>query len=115
MKVMLDEVFGSDNFANEIVWQKVRSIKWQSTFFGNIHDTLLMYGKSSGSIFNAQFKAKKTEILSSHYRYVEQETGRSYRLSDFTQNGGGPLRVFNGKEIVPPPGKHWIWSQERIE
>src|SRR5713101_8931931 len=38
-KAVLDEVFGADNFVNEIVWQKIRTTKAQSLGFGNVHDS----------------------------------------------------------------------------
>jgi adenine specific DNA methylase Mod len=51
----------------------------------------------------------------SHYYLIEEETGRRYRLSDFTQKGQGPPRSFGDKILDPPTGKHWIWSQDRID
>ncbi|MBC7259996.1 MAG: site-specific DNA-methyltransferase, partial [Chloroflexi bacterium] len=51
-----------------------------------------------------------------HYKYVEESTGRRYQLCDFTQKGQGPARRFGNRGwLEPPPGKHWIWSQEKID
>lgn len=46
-KVMLDELFGSDNFLNEIVWS-YRTGGRSSQWFARKHDTLLSYAKSIG-------------------------------------------------------------------
>ena len=51
----------------------------------------------------------------SHYSQIEKDTGRSYGLWDFTQKGQGEARKFGDKTLDPPPGKHWIWGQERID
>ncbi len=51
VKVMLDEVFGYENFINEIVWCYSTGGK-SSRRFGRKHDTLLWYGKSSRYVFN---------------------------------------------------------------
>jgi DNA modification methylase len=49
------------------------------------------------------------------YRHIDEKTGRRYRLHDFTQKGQGEPRLFGKKKLTPPPGKHWIWSQENID
>ncbi|OPY14442.1 MAG: Modification methylase MboII [Syntrophus sp. PtaB.Bin001] len=36
-------------------------------------------------------------------------------MADFTQQGQGEARKFGDKVLSPPTGKHWIWSQERID
>jgi adenine-specific DNA-methyltransferase len=114
-KVVLDDIFGVDNFRSEIVWQKIRSSKAQSARYGNVHDVIFFYSKSEKIYFEPQRVPHADSYLESHYRYIEENTGRRYRLDNFTQAGQGPARKFGDKVLVPPPGKHWIWSQERID
>ena len=114
MRLVLDEVFGKDNFINEIIWQKVRSSKGQAKSFGNVHDSIFVYAKSERYFFTKLYTSHDEERLSTHYNNVERETGRKYQLADFTQSGQGEPRTFGDKILIPPPGKHWIWSQERI-
>ncbi len=51
VKVMMDEIFGYENFRNEVVWHYRR---WtaESDKFQNMHDTILYYGKSQNPTFN---------------------------------------------------------------
>ena len=114
-KAVLDEVFGGDNYRNEIIWQKTRVSKSQSTAFGNTHDVLFFYSKSSEIEFTAQYLDYPESYKQSHYGLVEENTGRRYGLWDFTQSGSGVARKFGKKVLEPPGGKHWIWSQERID
>lgn len=114
-KIVLDEVFGPDCFVNEVVWQKLRSVKSQSAHFPNMHDVILTYAKTVPAKHNAQFVAKDPGLLKSHYRHTDAETGRRYNLDNFTQKGDGPPRRFGDTVLAPPAGKHWIWSQERID
>jgi DNA modification methylase len=114
-KVVLDEVLSAGNFRSEIIWQKIRSSKAQSSRYGNVHDVLLFYSASQDPTFSPIRLQHSDSYLKSHYRYAEAKTGRRYRLDNFTQAGPGPARRFNDKELSPPPGKHWIWSQERID
>jgi len=46
LKLLLDVIFGSDGFQNEIIWQKIRSSKGQTIGFGNVHDIIFAYRKS---------------------------------------------------------------------
>ncbi len=63
LKLLLDTVFGQDNFRNEIVWH-------YKSFHGNVrryyarkHDTLLMYTKSSKWVFNRQWEDDNTDTI----------------------------------------------------
>ena len=114
MRLALDEIFGKDNFINEIVWQKVRSSKGQAKSFGNVHDSIFVYAKSENYFFNKLYTAHDEDRLYNHYNNVEETTGKKYQLADFTQKGKGEAKRFGDKLLMPPPGKHWIWSQERI-
>lgn len=113
VKILLDEVFGEDNFINEIIWQKTTAPKAQSIQFSNVHDTIFVYSNESNYVFNQQYKSYDEEYINSFYRYTD-ENGRKYRISDFSQNGQGEGKFFGEKFIEPAPGKHWIWSQEKI-
>lgn len=115
MRFVLDEVFGKNNFINEIIWQKVRASKGQAKSFGNVHDTIFVYGKTRNYVFYKQYNEHDEARIKSHYNNVDSE-GRQYQLADFTQAGQGEPRVFGDKGLLTPPtGKHWIWSQERID
>ena len=115
LRAVLDDTFGTTNFRNEIIWQKTRVSKSQSSNFGNVHDTIFYYSKSEKPTFNPQYLEYPESYKKSHYGLAEEETGRRYGLWDFTQSGSGPARKFGDKVLEPPTGKHWIWSQERID
>jgi DNA modification methylase len=114
IRLALDEIFGRDNFKNELAWQKTRVSKSQSNTFGNTHDSIILYSKGD-AIFDPQFIPHPDSYKESHYNLIEEGTGRNYGLWDFTQKGQGEPRRFGSKTLAPPPGKHWIWSQERID
>jgi DNA modification methylase len=115
LKILLDGIFRSENFRNEIIWQRTRVAKRQSNYFGKTHDVILLYTKSEAATYNPQFLEHPDSYKKSHYSSIEPETERRYGLWDFTQKGPGPARRFGNVELEPPAGKHWIWSQERID
>ena len=113
VRLIMDELIG--NYHAEISWKKLRSPKSQSSHFSNIKDSIFVYSKTPQPYFAPQYITKDERLLDTHYRHTDPETGRRYNLADFTQNGQGPPRSFDGNILEPPPGKHWIWSQERID
>jgi DNA modification methylase len=114
VKVVVDELFGKNNFRNEVIWQKIRVVKAQSLSFGNVHDNILMYSKNLNNIFNTQHREQDNDY-DKKFDKLEKETGRRYQLVSLIQKGSGPARKFVDKIIEPPAGMHWIWSQERID
>ncbi len=115
VKIMLDEIFGVDSFRNEIIWQKTLSRKAQSNQFGNMHDTIFFYSKGN-PVFNTLYEKRDEETIEKRFPEIEEETGKRYVLDNFTQAGQGQPRKFGKYGVLAPPtGKHWIWSQERID
>lgn len=113
LRCLVDEVFGSENFRNEIIWQRIYAHS-DAGKFGIIHDTILYYAKGQKPEFHKQYKKYDENYVKSHYSAVDKN-GRRYRLVTLSAAGSGPARLFNGKLIAPPRGRHWAWSQEKID
>ena len=114
-RVILDEVFGRDNFLNEIVRQKTMSVKAQTRGFGNLHDTVFIYSKTQNYKFHPQIDERDEKTRKLRFPEIEEKTGFRFVWDNFTQAGSGPPRMFGEKLIPPPQGKHWIWTQDRID
>lgn len=56
VKILMDEIFGRDNFRNEIVWRYGKMAASSKKFLSN-HDVILFYTKSYNFTFNQQFIA----------------------------------------------------------
>ncbi len=113
LRGVMDDVFGKAGFRNEIVWQKIRVVKAQSSSFGNVHDSILVYSRGEQSTFNQQ-KGEQDEDYEKKFDKVESSTGRRYQLVSLLQAGAGQAKCFGNKVLSPGSGRHWIWSQERI-
>jgi DNA modification methylase len=114
LKIILDKIFDTKSFRNEIVWQRF-NFHADAHRFGRVHDILLFYTKTSNYFWKTQYGEYKEEYKKSHFYNVDASNGRRYRLSDATAKGQGPPRYFNGKLLEPPAGTHWRWSQENID
>lgn len=115
VKILLDEIFGKDNFRNDIIWWKTRVSKYQSSSFGKVYDDIFFYTKSSDFYFNPPMLPYREGYLDNYYRFTDETTGKKYAKIVLTQAGQGSPKKFGDRIISPPAGKHWIWSQERID
>jgi len=83
LKMIMDEVFGDDNFQNEIVWS-YRTGGATKTRWGRKHDIILYYGKGSRRTFNLikekSFQSHKYGYKNVPY-YIDEETGQQYRYA----------------------------------
>jgi adenine-specific DNA-methyltransferase len=113
VKVVLDEVFGLRNSLNEIRWKRIYSHS-DAKRFGIVDDTILFYARSEEWTFNKQYRPHTDSYVKSHYGQIDKD-GRPYRLVTLSGAGPGPPRRFGKRIIAPPKGRHWAWSQERIE
>lgn len=83
LKIIMDEVFGKENFRNEIVWCYTGPSR-ANKFFPKKHDYLLFYTKSNEWVFNAD---------SVRVPYVKLETGNTSGIfkSAHTLSGKGKI------------------------
>jgi adenine-specific DNA-methyltransferase len=112
VKPLLDEVFGSNNYRNEIVWQRF-NFHADAQRFGIVHDYILFYSKTESVTWNAQFTELKEEYVASHF--TQRDERGVFRLDNALAKGDGPPRRFGKKVLAPPKGTHWRWGQENID
>ena len=113
LKMLMDAVFGPENFRNEIIWK--RSLPHNDPKrYGSIHDTILFFSKSDSFLFNQLFTGLSESYMASHYNQID-ENGRRYQLTSLAASGTGPERTFGDKVLQPPPGNHWRYSQDNID
>lgn len=113
MRLILDEIFGKENFVNQIAWKRTYTAKTQSFGFGKIFETVLFY-KKGNPVWNQQKLEPDRDYVEKYFNKVD-EKGLKYQSISLTQKGDGPARKFGDKLILPPKGMHWIWRQERID
>lgn len=111
IRLILDEVFGVENFINEIIWKRGNNKKSTNKFSIN-HDNIFAYSKTSDYFFKPQFQPFSEEYI--HEKYPNIENGRRYQLQAMYGKGDGPALYFGDKLLKPPPGLHWRWGQDRI-
>ena len=82
IRLVLDEVFGKDNFVNEIVWYYPGGLKSVRKIFPRKHDTILLFQKSEARAFNLQRK-QTTEDVSLWERWGKfSSDGQTVKLKE---------------------------------
>ena len=83
MKAVLDEIFGKDNFRNEIIWHYGQRTAFHKQHFSRKHDTILFYSKSNKSFFGKVSEVwDKDVFLSNRHDVSVDSDGREYIWSD---------------------------------
>jgi DNA modification methylase len=112
LRIALDEVLGSDNFQNEIVWERTNAHNMPSSTYARSHDVIFFYTKGPLETFNHQ-KIPISEAQLS--RYKRDHEGRLYTGQDLTYSSKSTTRQFNWRGTTPPPNRSWGFSLEELE
>ncbi len=116
LKMILDMVFGIENFRNEIIWKRKAGrgeTNKSAIRFGATTDTILFYARSKATKFERQYRASNPEYIASKFTHVDAD-GRRYRLADLTSPSYRPNLVYEYKGHMPT-SKGWAVSRERME
>ena len=114
VKILMDEIFGEDNFRNEIIWKRTGAHN-DAGKYGVVHDNILWYTKTNEYYFRESYIELTEEHKNSRFKYLDPETGRKFYPGPITAPGTGPSRTFRGELLAPPPGRHWSYSQSKID
>ncbi|MEG8946760.1 site-specific DNA-methyltransferase [Rosettibacter firmus] len=102
VKVMMDEIFGYENFRNEIVVKRIKKNVNEYELVRSLNtdqDIILFYSKSS-----------ETKLLPPTRKHGKEPRWHSFEASGY--RSGMDYELFGFK---PNPGNHWRWSKERAK
>jgi DNA modification methylase len=112
IKAVLDEVFGEENFQNEIVWERTNAHNMPTKTFARAQDTIFLYSKSDVFRFNKLRQAYGEAQLK---RFKRDKDGKLYTGRDLTFSGENPKRRDEWRGSKPPSGRCWGSSVEQRE
>lgn len=118
LKIILDTIFGVQNFRNEIIWKRSdahNDTKQGAKQFGRIHDVLFFYTISSDWTWNPIYTPLSDSTQNTWYKHIEEETGRRYNKADLTAAKPGGDTLYEWKGVKPPSGRYWAYSREKME
>ena len=117
VRLMMDDVFGAQNFRNSITRIKCNPKNFARYSYGNIKDTILFYSMSPTRItWNPQKEPMSSEDIERLYPHVDAE-GRRYTTTPLHAPGvtlNGPTGK-SWRGMPPPPGRHWRYPPEKLD
>ena len=107
VKVMLDGLFGENNFQNEIVWKRT-SAHSSSNRYGPVHDVIFFYAGSDSYTWNQQYQPYDETYLETFFEQADPD-GRRWKRMDLTGDGvrnGESGEKWRGIDVTAK-GRHW--------
>jgi len=103
LRCLMDEVFGANNFVNEIVWRRKGGAALGSmSRLSAATDRLLWYSKSDAYLINQVFIPADDEYITQQFRYTE-ESGRRYMINVLRSPSLRPNLMYDYKGYKMPP------------
>ena len=111
LKILLDAVFGPENYRNEVIWKRTTSHS-DSRTWSKISDSILFYTKGREFCWNVPREPYSEEYLEDKYRH-EDGDGRLYQLDNMTSPNPRPNMMYEWKGFAYPT-KGWRYSKDTM-
>ena len=115
VKILLDEIFGENNFINEIIWKRTFShsdVGQGAKHLGRLHDVIFYYSKSEEYTLNTVCTPYTEEYIKNFYKFSDPD-GRKYRLVSMLGPGGAAKG--NPRYEVMGVTRYWAFSKESMD
>jgi DNA modification methylase len=91
VKILLDEIFGYENFRNQIIWKRLTYKQTQVKAYGVLHDVILYYTKGKNYTWN-DVRAEYDEArVRKYFCWVETVDGENIKLTKKQLDGTEPM------------------------
>lgn len=116
-KVLMDEVFGRQNFIATIVWQK-RYSRENRVAIGSVHDSILVFAPRGAEWRDSRNRIERAEAK--EYRNPNNDPRGPWRVVPMTAQGFRPNQMYeivapSGKVHLPPKGRCWSMVEPRFQ
>ncbi|AIQ95416.1 Type III restriction-modification system methylation subunit [Prochlorococcus sp. MIT 0604] len=117
IRKILDEIFGEENFCNEIIWKRktgsTSQIGTKTKRFGHGTDSIFYYRKSQENIFNPQYGEQDPNYIKELFRHKDPD-GRLYQSDNLANPAFRPTLRYEYKGYKPPKNG-WAISLEKMK
>ena len=118
LKVLMDEVFGRQNFINNVIWEKKYSPANDAKWLSDSHDFILVYAKNK-EIWRPNLLPRSDE-MNSRYKNLDNDPRGPWKTADFSVrtynvNCDYPITLPSGRVVTPPESRAWVSNKERFE
>lgn len=116
LKLVLDTIFGAENFRNEIIWKRTSAHGNASKRYAVVQDRVLYYTKSNNWTWNQLRKPYTEEYIASHYSQTDHD-GRRFTTRDLTASmqRASSGQLYDWKGFRPPASRCWAYTKDKME
>jgi len=116
LRLMMNEVFGEENFVAQIVWQKKYGPANDAKFISETHEYILVFARNKSEWSPNLFGRSKEQLLA--FQNPDNDPRGPWRASDFSvrtksETAIYPIKLPNGKTAYPPASRSWITNEQR--
>ena len=118
LRLVMDDVFGGENFVTTVIWQKIFSPKNSARHFSEDHDYIVVYARNADA-WDRQL-LPRTEAMEARYSNPDNDSRGVWTSGDVSARnyyGEGTYSVTcpSGRVISgPPPGRYWSVSKKQF-
>lgn len=114
LKKVCEEIFGSQNFIAELIWERAYSPKNDARFISNSHDYVLMFAKNINSFVIGRLE--RTKEANARYSNPDNDPRGPWKPSDmsvktYTAECDYPITTPSGRIVEPPAARSWRLSR----
>ena len=111
LKVIMDEVFGRENFVANVVWQKKYSPQNDAKWLSDNHDHILVYAKNKESW--RPNLLPRTDAMNQRYKNPDNDPRGLWKPADFSRKAISettlyPITLPSGRVVNPPRNRSWL-------
>ena len=116
LKVVMDEIFGRNNFVDTVIWEKADSPRNSARQFSSDHDYAFVYSKEPGWVPR---RLPRDEASNSIYTNPDDDPRGPWIPGDPYANKPYSKGLYSvtgptGRQFQPPPGRYWRVSEEKL-
>ncbi|MEM3761029.1 MAG: site-specific DNA-methyltransferase [Candidatus Bathyarchaeia archaeon] len=116
IKVLMDEIFGKQNFLNDLTRIKCNPKNFERKAYGNVKDMILFYSKTGNHIWNNPKAPLSDDDIKRLFKKIDKD-GRRYTTVPLHAPGetknGATGQAWRG--MMPPKGRHWRSSPSELQ
>lgn len=117
LKLLCDEIFGTNNFVGVILWKKKtngNNMGWLPP----VHDYIICYAKNIDTIYDLGFDISE-EDLTKKYKNPDNDPRGPWTTTDLSANHKGPYFAITnpktGDIYYPPDGRYWVFNEQEVK
>ncbi len=114
LKIILDTIFGVENFRNEIIWKRQTAHSDAKTKYSDVTDTMLFYAKSKHTKFIPQYVPHDQNYIHNFYRHDDNDGRGPYSLDNMASPNPRPHMMYEWMGF-PWPQKGWRYQRETMQ